>query len=183
MSFTTRWNWKEEESLLRSLTISGMSMAEIAEKYEVSRQRIKQVFQRLGIEAIGLKKKKMDTEKLWNIKWGAKDGSDVYKAQRIKFRNKKSFAKGKGVPFTIEFGEITWPTHCPALGLELDYFAESRQENSPSFDQIDPGVGYVKGNVQILSWRANRIKNDGTEEEHRKIADFLSALLQDKYKP
>lgn len=79
--------------------------------------------------------------------------------------------------WNITSGDIQWPTHCPILGIELDYFAEKRQENSPSFDRKDSTKGYIKGNVQIISWRANRIKNDGTEEEHRRIADFMRNLL------
>ena len=38
-------------------------------------------------------------------------------------------------------------------------------ENSPSLDRIDPGKGYVKGNVQVISMQANRMKNDGSIEE------------------
>jgi hypothetical protein len=63
------------------------------------------------------------------------------------------------------------------LGIELDYFAERTQENSPSFDRVDSSKGYVKGNVIVCSWRANRIKNDGTAEEHRKIYEFLSKYI------
>jgi hypothetical protein len=92
---------------------------------------------------------------------------------REKFRAKKANAIRVGIEFTIEFGELTFPTHCPILGIELDYFSEQRTENTVSFDKINPTTGYVSGNVVILSWRANRIKNDGTAEEHRKIADFL----------
>jgi hypothetical protein len=62
---------------------------------------------------------------------------------------------------------------CPVFGLELDWFAEARKENSPSFDRVDPKLGYIKGNVQIISARANRIKNDGTAEEHRLIAAYM----------
>jgi hypothetical protein len=34
----------------------------------------------------------------------------------------------------------------------------------------------VKGNVEVMSWRANRIKNNGTPEEHRKIANYLEKV-------
>jgi hypothetical protein len=61
--------------------------------------------------------------------------------------------------------------------MELDYFSDSRTENSVTFDRIDPSKDYISGNVVIISWRANRIKNDGTAEEHQKIADFIKAAL------
>lgn len=71
-----------------------------------------------------------------------------------------------------------WPEYCPILGIKLDYETNGRQENSPSFDRLDPTKGYISGNVQIISWRANRIKNDGSAEEHQKIANYLSTLLK-----
>ena len=90
-----------------------------------------------------------------------------------KFRNKKG--NKYGWEWTIEFGDLEFPSHCPVLGLELDYFTEGkgRLENSVSFDRVDPTKGYVKGNVIVMSWRANRIKNDGTFQEHQLIADFM----------
>jgi hypothetical protein len=99
--------------------------------------------------------------------------SDLDRTQRARFTRKKQNSKQTGWEWLVKFHEINWPTHCPILGLEIDYFTEIRKENSASFDRIDNSKGYVKGNVHIISWRANRIKNDGTAEEHRKIADYL----------
>jgi hypothetical protein len=39
-----------------------------------------------------------------------------------------------------------------------------------SFDRIDPTKGYIKGNVQIVSQRANRIKSNSTLEEFEEMA-------------
>jgi hypothetical protein len=46
-------------------------------------------------------------------------------------------------------------------------------DNSPSLNRIDNDKGYVKGNVEILSNRANRLINDGTLEEFRKIVAYI----------
>ena len=51
---------------------------------------------------------------------------------------------------------------------------------SPSFDRIYPKKGYVKGNIVIVSNKANRIKTDATVDEIRKVADFYEKLLKDK---
>ena len=44
--------------------------------------------------------------------------------------------------------------------------------NSPSLDRIRLELGYVKGNVRVISGRANLLKNDATIEE-------LEAVLGD----
>lgn len=75
------------------------------------------------------------------------------------------------------------PRYCPVLGIELrDVMmgqmtrAGERFDNSPSLDKIKPELGYTAGNVVWMSWRANRIKNDATAEEVRKLAAYLTRL-------
>ena len=181
MPFKHKVKWEEEISNVIEMGKAGATYQEVADKYGVSRERVRQILRQYipdwqEIYGRGLiRSKKLEK---YRKKWGEerKIGDDLYDSQRIKFRNKKANAKHKGWSWEIEFGDLDWPTHCPVLGIELDYFAETRQENSVSFDQIDPGKGYVKGNVRLMSWRANRIKNDGTAEEHRRIAEYLDKL-------
>jgi hypothetical protein len=45
--------------------------------------------------------------------------------------------------------------------------------NSPSLDKIKPEYGYIKGNVCIISNKANTIKNNVNYEELYKVADWL----------
>lgn len=150
----------------------GKTLREIASQFGVSHQRISQISKQTGIFPLKVRKAKREVS--YKRKWGNKVNSDLYREQRKKFRHKKYNAEKTGYLWEIDFGDLEWPTHCPVLGMELNYFAEFRQENSVSFDRIDSNLGYVKGNVEIISWRANRIKNDGTAEEHQKIVDFLN---------
>lgn len=87
----------------------------------------------------------------------------------------KQRAKEKGVPFTIKRADVIIPTHCPVLGLRLQTGGGTGKfgESSPTLDRIIPELGYVPGNVAVISWRANRIKNDGTADELQKIADWI----------
>ena len=49
-----------------------------------------------------------------------------------------------------------------------------------SFDRIYPKKAYIKGNIVVVSNKANRIKTDATVDEIRKVADFYEKLLKDK---
>lgn len=42
---------------------------------------------------------------------------------------------------------------------------------------MDNEKGYVPGNVVVMSYRANRLKNDGTAEEHEIIAAWMRKNL------
>ena len=181
MTVTSRINWKAELDNIRAAGLEGKTQQDLATHYGVTRQRMKQIIDRYFPEwhsTMGAIVKRNEKARKHFAKWGAKVDTDVYLSQRIKFRAKKAAAKRLGWEWSLNFGDLEWPTHCPILGMELDWFAETRQENSPSFDRIDSSKGYVTGNVQILSWRANRIKNDGTAHEHKLIAEYLDKIVQ-----
>jgi len=82
----------------------------------------------------------------------------------------------KRLPFDIEESDIVIPETCPVLGIKLNPGKHSRfADDIPSLDKLIPKLGYVKGNISVISWRANRIKNDGTIDEHQKIIDWMRA--------
>jgi len=85
----------------------------------------------------------------------------------------RSRAKSRGLPFTIEAGDISMPETCPVLHIPL---ATGERDNAPSLDRIVPRLGYVPGNVIVISQRANRIKNDATPQELYDIAEFFAAI-------
>ncbi len=176
-------SWRDEQDFLEHAGRQGMSQSDLARHYGITRQRIKQVLAQYypdWEETYGWQVRRSSRvsarQAAFKDRWGVKEDTDLYLAKRSKYQAKKYNAKRAGYEFELEFGDIEFPTHCPILGIELDYFAETRQENSVSFDKVDPSKGYTRGNVIILSWRANRIKNDGTAEEHRQIADYLDTL-------
>ena len=97
---------------------------------------------------------------------------------RIKdmYARKKQNAKNLDIKFTIKFSDILWPTHCPILKTKLDYFCKRTENNAPSFDRINSKKGYIKGNVQIISARANRLKNNATLAEIRAIENYMHSF-------
>jgi hypothetical protein len=57
------------------------------------------------------------------------------------------------------------PQVCPILNIKLDYLSKEKSKNSPSLDRINPDVGYIVGNVHIISYLANLMKSNATTQE------------------
>lgn len=74
-------------------------------------------------------------------------------------------AKKKGWEYSLEPSDIIIPEYCPVLGLKLETQIGRAADNSPSLDRINSGKGYIKGNVQVISRRANILKNNATLSE------------------
>lgn len=96
-------------------------------------------------------------------------------------RHVRRSAKKRNMDCNLTTDTVEWPTHCPYLGVELDYLGSDNgcAHNTASFDRIDPTRGYVIGNVEIISRRANVIKNDLHPKEWRllmKMAERLKKL-------
>jgi hypothetical protein len=99
------------------------------------------------------------------------DWKDNNPERSILYRSKAS-AKKKNIPFNLDLSDIKIPKVCPVLGIELLKGKDNSCDNSPSIDKIKPELGYVKGNVRIISQRANLLKSNATIDE-------LEAVLND----
>jgi hypothetical protein len=62
------------------------------------------------------------------------------------------------------------------MGIPLTYNRGQSEDNSYSIDRIDSSRGYEPDNIIVISNKANRMKNDGTIEELKLLADFYSNL-------
>lgn len=88
----------------------------------------------------------------------------------------KCRAKKQELPFDITAEDIHIPEYCPILGIKLESGigkGKDRNDNIPSLDKIVPRLGYVKGNVWVISLRANKLKNDATLTELELIVSAL----------
>jgi hypothetical protein len=104
-------------------------------------------------------------------------------AARFRLRNPEKLlltrARGRarqlGLEFDLAVDDLRpLPSVCPALGIPLT--PPGGGGASLSIDRIDNTRGYVRGNVVIVSLRANRLKNNATVDELVKIARFYEAL-------
>lgn len=99
-----------------------------------------------------------------------------YKIRNPKYQlvvNAKVRAKNCNLPFSITADSFEIPEFCPILGVKLEFGSSEDHNAAPSLDRIVPQLGYVPGNIAVISHRANQIKNNGSAEEHRKIADWI----------
>jgi hypothetical protein len=69
------------------------------------------------------------------------------------------------------------------LGIKLQYGGEQGKNLRAkskwalaSLDRRDNSLGYISGNVFIISLRANMLKSDGTPDEHRAIAKWAGEI-------
>ena len=97
--------------------------------------------------------------------------------QSCLWKSAENRARQRGEDFSIEPEDITVPDKCPILGIPLEYHRGVKQDNSYSSDRTDSSKGYVKGNIWVISLRADRIKNDSTPQELGLIADKVEERL------
>lgn len=77
----------------------------------------------------------------------------------------KSRSKRNNFAFNLEKSDIIIPKLCPILRIPLFINDNHIGDNSPTLDRIKPELGYVKGNVMVISNRANVLKSDATLDE------------------
>lgn len=104
-------------------------------------------------------------------------------------RNKhlqKSYNKGN--KFTIEILEICQKEELILLETDYVLIHESNNknigynilipgDNSPSIDKVDPELGYIKGNIRVISFKANRMKQDNTKEQLEKLLLYIEGKI------
>jgi len=90
--------------------------------------------------------------------------------EKALFRAAKNRAKIKKLDFNIEPCDIIIPEICPVLGIKLEIGSgRGPQDSSPTLDRINNNLGYIKGNVRVISFRANSLRKDANLEEIKKI--------------
>lgn len=66
---------------------------------------------------------------------------------------------------SVEYIRSLIVDNCPVLGIPLQYGGAEQCDNSATIDAFDHEKGHIKGNLRIISKKANVIKNDSTPEE------------------
>lgn len=107
----------------------------------------------------------------------AQTGRKLTKRKWQIYKTKQYHAKKKNIVFKLRFKDLYFPTHCPVLGIKLDYWVHGKVTmNSPSFERLDSNIGYIKSNVLIVSMKANTMKNSASLKELKSLVVFLEKI-------
>lgn len=115
-------------------------------------------------------------------RWWKRVGEVPEMWARAALRSARKKAKQKGIEFSLSINDLLpLPQVCPLLNTRLNY-AKGKgkggsKADSPSLDRIYNTRGYVPGNVWIVCYRANTIKNDATLQELQAITSALALAL------
>lgn len=92
------------------------------------------------------------------------------------WRRAKNRSAQYGVPFDIDVEDIVIPNKCPILFIPLkeNKGKPGAYRDSPSLDKIVPELGYVKGNIQVISQMANQMKFNATPQELLTFAKYIT---------
>lgn len=89
--------------------------------------------------------------------------------------NTKSVCEKEGVPFDMTVDDLApYPLTCPVLGTPINWMSTGvSREDSPSIDRMVPDKGYVRGNVRVISNKANRLKSNASLDELDAIVRYM----------
>lgn len=175
-------------------------MLKVCRKCNISKET--RFFHKNPYNAGGLFSYCKDCKRLYDLKYRKSEKvqsyykSKKYKKRKKEYRKKrqnqdpriqmlvsaKVRAKQLSLPINISIEDIIVPKVCPLL--EIPLFRKPYGEggsfcpNSPSLDRIIPSLGYVKGNIRVISMKANAMKYNATPEELKVFCSNILIFLE-----
>lgn len=101
---------------------------------------------------------------------------------RTMLHNAKQRAKKNGIPFDLTIDDIIITDTCPVLGVPFEW-GIGNNDFSPTVDRMIPELGYVKGNIKVISNIANRIKSNATSTQVEKVLKYLLQIENQSITP
>jgi hypothetical protein len=101
----------------------------------------------------------------------------VTSKMRSMLKGAQTRARDNGREFDLDLDHLfqLYIEVCPILGIDILWENSGRvRHGSPSLDRVDNKQGYIKGNVQIISHRANSLKKDYLLVEWKRMEMYMS---------
>lgn len=94
----------------------------------------------------------------------------------------KGRCNGRLVKFdcAVTAEDINWVEFCPITGLKLNYTAGFHGPEKATFDRVNNELGYLPGNVRVISFRANAVKGSLNLETAARIVAYMASSSGEK---
>ena len=128
------------------------------------------------------KKKEYDRQRRQSPEYKAARASYMLERRQLQWSKTKLIeikakCKKYGIPFDLTEDDLVMPEFCPIFGIKLHVGVGKQTNNSPSIDRVIPELGYVKGNVVVVSNRANSLKKSASLSELVSMVQFYWNFL------
>lgn len=163
-----RYNQNREKRILKQKQYYEQNRDACIERNKISYEKNKEQYKKYKKEYYSENKEEILSEQ----KQDRKNNPEKYLLKAARKR-----AKEKNLPFNIKIEDIIIPKVCPIFGFPLECGTISERDNSPSLDRVIPELGYVKGNVNVISFKANTLKRDGHIEDFEKIISYIKMSI------
>ena len=107
------------------------------------------------------------------MRWKDKDPKNAWACSAVGAAKARATKRGIAFDLDKEYVRTLVPDVCPVFGVPFTFFGQETGPWSPSLDRLHPTLGYTRGNVVVISLRANAIKSDATIDEIQTVLDWL----------
>lgn len=112
------------------------------------------------------------------LRWKLADAKWAWAVSAAGGMRSRSAIKGFPCDVDKEYVYAILTDTCPVFGTPFVFAGAGRANNdSPTVDKLDPAKGYVRGNIVVISQRANAIKSNATWKQIRRVADWLRGVV------
>lgn len=99
------------------------------------------------------------------------------KSRRLKLIHAAKYRCSKSkIEFDLSVEDVWIPENCPVLGIPINPGGSGFSRDSPSIDRKNPDKGYFKDNIEVISWRANKLKSDACFSEILGVFNYMARL-------
>lgn len=174
---------KRAQKIIELAKTGKYTQKKLADRFGLSKTRVNGILKDAKVSTVKIRIKKTEEEKerecIERYGIGRREFEGIDRRLRNKLyrllTNTRMRARRKNwMENTLKFCDILneyrkTEGRCPVFQTPF----EDRGERVASIDRIDNEKGYTPENIQMISWRANRIKHNASIEEIEQLLNFL----------